>query len=126
MRPGDEATAYLRILNGGQVDLTYVLTTSPTTSSVLDSSQPDALQLSVVRCGATFTVCGQTVYAGPALVSNAPMGGPDTVGTSGARGVRPLSRDYLRVRVSFPSAAGNTFEGARSVLRFVWTSSQAL
>jgi hypothetical protein len=125
MRPGDQATAYLVILNGGQVDLTYVLSVDATTSSLLDTSQPNDLQLGVARCGATFTVCAQTAYAGRAIVANAPMGGPDTVGTTGARGLRPLTQDYLRVRVSFPVTAGNALEGAHSVLRFKWISSQA-
>jgi hypothetical protein len=125
MRPGDNATAYLDVLNGGSIDLTYTLTVDATTSSALDTNQPNSLQLTVLRCGATFTVCTQTVYAGPAMVANAPMGGPDTVGTIGARGLRPLTHDYLRVRISFPFAAGNAFEGAHSVIRFVWTSTQA-
>jgi hypothetical protein len=126
MRPGDEATAFLVIFNGGQLDLTYSLSIDATTSSLLDTSQLDDLQLSVMRCGATFTVCGQSVYAGRILVANAPVGGPDTVGTTGAHGMRPLTRDYLRMRVTFPFTAGNAFEGAHSILRFILTSSQAL
>jgi hypothetical protein len=126
MRPGDEVFADLIILNGGPVELTYTLTSVAATSSLLDTSQPDDLQLSVLRCGATFSVCGQTVYASQAVLSNAPMGGPDPVGTGGARGLRPLTQDYLRVRVNFPFTAGNAFQGAHTVLRFVWVSSQAL
>jgi hypothetical protein len=126
MQPGDEATAYLAIINGGSVDLTYTMTVGATTSSPLDTNQPNDLQLEVSRCGATFTVCGQTVYAGPAIVSNALMGGPDTVGTTGERGLRPQTLDYLRVRISLPSAAGNALQGAHTILRFVWVSSQAL
>jgi hypothetical protein len=126
MQPGDEATAYLALSNGGPVELTYTLTIAATSSSLLDTSQPNDLQLEVTRCGATFTVCGQTVYAGPAIVSNALMGGPDTVGTTGDRGLRPQTLDYLRVRIIMPFAAGNALQGAHSILRFVWISSQAL
>jgi hypothetical protein len=129
MRPGDQATANLSINNGGTVDLTWALTIDATTSSLLNTaSSPVAndLQLDILRCGATFTLCGQTVYTGRAIVSNAPMGGPDTVGTSGGRGLRPQTRDYLRMRVSFPITAGNTFRNEHSILRFVWTSTQAL
>jgi hypothetical protein len=125
MQPGDEATAYLAIINGGSLDLTYTMTIGATTSSPLDTNQPNDLQLEVSRCGATFTVCGQTVYAGPAIVSNALMSGPDTVGTTGERGLRPQTLDYLRVRISLPSAAGNAFQGAHTILRFLWVSSQA-
>jgi hypothetical protein len=125
MQPGDEATAYLALSNGGPVELTYTLTIGATSSSLLDTSQPNDLQLDVTRCGATFTVCGQTVYAGPAIVSNALMGGPDTVGTTGDRGLRPQTLDYLRVRIILPFAAGNALQGAHSILRFVWISSQA-
>jgi hypothetical protein len=125
MQPGDEATAYLALSNGGALELTYTLTIAATSSSLLDTSQPNDLQLEVTRCGATFTVCGQTVYAGPAIVSNALMGGPDTVGTTGDRGLRPQTLDYLRVKISLPFAAGNALQGAHSILRFVWASSQA-
>jgi len=131
MQPGDEATAYLAIVNGGLIDLTYTLAVDATTSSLLDSGQPDDLQLEVARCGATFTVCTQIVYVGraitPALpVGGPPMGGPDTVGSTGQFGLRPLTQDYLRVRVSFPVAAGNAFQDAQTKLHFVWTSTQAL
>lgn len=126
MRPGDQATAYVVILNGGPVDLTYSLTINATLSSALDTNPSGDLQLNVARCGATFTVCAGTVYDGPVVVAYAPMGGPDTVGTSGSRGLRPLTQDYLRVQVRLPVAADNVFEDAHSVLRFVWTSVQAL
>jgi len=132
MRPCDEVTAYADVTNGRSIDLTYVLTiqaidsTGTTTSSLLDTNPLNGLQLTVARCGATFTVCTQTVYSGRAIAVIDPMGGPDAVGTTGQRGVRALSHDYLQLRVKFPIAAGNVFEDAQSILRFGWTSTQAL
>jgi hypothetical protein len=132
MRPCDEVSAYIAVTNGRSIDLTYALTiqaideTGATTSSLLDTDSLNGLQLIVTRCGATFTVCTQIVYSGPAIAVIDPMGGPDAVGTSGQRGVRPLSHDYLQLRVKFPIAAGNVFEDAQSILRLSWTSTQAL
>jgi hypothetical protein len=124
LRPGDQVVTNVIVLNSGTLDLTYAMSVDATRSSPLDTD-PGGLQLSVSRCGATFRVCSETVYSGPAVVSNAPLRGPETVGAQRKLGLRPSTQDYLQLRVSFPASASNATANATSVLRFTWTSAQA-
>jgi hypothetical protein len=124
LRPGDQVVTNVIVFNSGTLDLTYAMKVDATQSSSLDTDR-SGLQLIISRCGATFTVCNETVYSGPAVVSTTPMGGPETVGSRQQTGLRPWTQDYLQLRVSFPASAGNPVAGATSVLRFTWTSAQA-
>ena len=126
LRPGNQAVTNLTVLNGGAMALTYGLSVDATSSSPLDTNTVEGLQLTVVRCGATFSVCTETVYAGPAVTTATPMGGPENVGSGSARGLRPFSLDFLQLRVLLPASAGNAIEGASSTLRFSWDVRQAL
>jgi hypothetical protein len=113
------------VVNGASVGLTYSMQVDATQSSTLDRDARNGLQVSVSRCGATFTICN-VVYSGPAVSSNVPMGGPESVGPRQQAGLRPSTQDYLQLRVSFPLSATNPIQGATSVLRFTWISAQAL
>jgi hypothetical protein len=124
LRPGDQVVTNVVVLNSGTLGLTYSMQVDATQSSALDTDRGTGLQLTVSRCGATFTVCN-AVYAGPAVASSVPMGGPETVGSRQQTGLRPSTQDYLQLRVSFPPSAGNAAAGATSTLRFTWTSAQA-
>lgn len=126
MKPGDVAVANVVIQNGGNVDVTLTLAVDATTSSVLDQDLDDGLQLTVKRCEVSFTRCDETAYSGPAIVADAGLGGPQTVGGAGGRpGLRAASQDYLELQFRFPASAGNQFQRARSVLRLTWTGTEA-
>jgi hypothetical protein len=127
MQPGDVAIADVLIANDGTADFTYTLTVEATTSSLLDADPVNGLQMAVLRCGASYGLsCSQTPYSGPAIAAQAPMGGPQTVGTGGAqRGLRPSTQDYVEMRFSIPTATGNAFQSQTSVLRFTWTATHA-
>src|SRR5436190_3160203 len=76
MVPGDSVTGLLNVQSTGTQDMTYVLTTTATTSSVLDTDATDGLKLWVQRCSVAWT------GSGPGATCSGTSA--DVVGTTGA------------------------------------------
>lgn len=127
MKPGDQTVGNVIVVNNSGTGITYTMSTTPTSSSMLDADAVEGLQLTVLRCGgSTFSSCPVTVYSGPLATASTPMGGPNTVGSGGGSpGVAAANYDYLQIRVSFPLSAGNIFKAAQSVVSFTWTAAEA-
>jgi hypothetical protein len=127
MLAGDSRSALVDLVNNGTTPLaTVTLTSTATSSSVLDTDAVNGLQLSVESCSVAWTTgagsptCAGTVrsyFTQPIIVANAPL----TASAALAAG----ATDHLKLTAALPSSAsGNAFEGATSNLNFLFTGSQ--
>jgi hypothetical protein len=128
--PGDVVERAVDLSVSGDQDLAGVsLGVSAPTSSVLDTDAVNGLQLTVESCGSAWTEGGTA----PAYVYSCPGGATTLVGPRpvvGAAmalagvGVTAGSTNHLRVTLSLPTSADNTFQGQTSVLSFDFTGVQ--
>lgn len=140
--PGqDPARSNVVFRNASTVAVTYTLTVEaePGSSSALDDpasiERPtsEGLQLAVFRCDPSVffgetpdSTCTPVLALRPIIFPNAAMDGPDVVGPGGSlAGLLPGSEDYLQLRISLPGDAGDEFQGLTTVLRFIFTSTEA-
>jgi spore coat-associated protein N len=150
MIPGDTVSDVVNILSTGTEDMTYTLTTTATTSSVLDTNTTDGLKLWIQRCSQAWTNTGAAATCGgqvadvvgtsgspvPIIGSNIAMGklcDSDADGQRTTRGNNCLNSpltidtknsDFLKIRVSLPSSADDTFQGKTSTIQFTWNGAQ--
>ncbi|HEX9993975.1 MAG TPA: TasA family protein [Acidimicrobiales bacterium] len=130
LAPGDSAQRSVDVVNTGSVALSAVaLTTTATTSSLLDTDTTNGLQLVVARCSVpwteagtapayTYTCAGTTstvIASRPVVGANLAMPGLVT---------SPGTTNHLRVTVSLPSTAGVAFQGRTSTIAFTFTAAQ--
>jgi spore coat-associated protein N len=104
------------------------LTTQATTSSLLDTDTTNGLQMVIDKCSQAWTesgppytyTCGgstSTVLSSRAVIQTGVTLNnlsPLTAGTT----------DHLRVTLTFPSGAGNTFQNKSSTLQYAFTGTQ--
>ncbi len=129
--PGDTMQRSVDLINGGTLDMASItLTDTATTSSLLDTDATNGLQLVIDRCSQAWTeggsapaytyTCGgstSSVLASRAIVGSSLALSNLTATTSG-------NTDHLRFTLTFPSAAGNTFQGLSSVIQYTFTGTQ--
>ena len=129
--PGDTIQRSVDLINSGSIDLSGItLTTNATTSSLLDTDATNGLQMVIDRCSNawteggtapayTYTCSGTTSTV---LASRPVVGSNLTLSnlTALTNGVT----DHLRVTLSFPSAAGNTFQNQSSTIQYTFTGTQ--
>ncbi len=148
MIPGDSKADLLTIQSTGSEDMTYTLTTTASASSLLDTNAANGLQLYMQRCSVAWTGSGQSATCGgtaadvigtsaapvPVIGATRAMGNLCDSGADAQRATRGNScsngsisvkdSDYLKIRVSLPSAAPNTFQGLSSTIAFTWDGTQ--
>ena len=118
------------------IDLSYsgsisfgsaTLTTSATSSSLLDTDASNGLQIAIDKCSQAWTESGppytytcsgstSTVLASRALIGSS-MALSNLTLTTG-------STDHLRVTITFPSAAGNTLQNQSSTISYTFAGVQ--
>jgi len=126
--PGDTIQRAVTVTNTGTVDLaSIVLTTTATTSSLLNTDATNGLQMAIDKCSVawtesaipyTYTCSGTTT----SVLASSPV-----IGTNLALSNLTLTAaaaNNLRVTVTLPSAAGNTFQGLTSVVNYTFTGTQ--
>jgi hypothetical protein len=127
MLAGDSRSALVDLVNNGTTPLsTVTLTSTATSSSVLDQDTANGLQLTVESCsvpwttGASAPTCSGTVrsyFTRPILVSNASLASSAALAAG--------ATDHLKLTAALPtSASGDAFEAATSTLNFVFTGAQ--
>jgi hypothetical protein len=127
MLPGDSRGFPVDLVNNGNSALSSVgLASSATASSVLDSDPVNGLQLTVDSCSQAWTdtdtgySCAGTkkpFYSGRMLVTGRTL--------AGAASLVPGAVDHLLMTATLPSTAStDSFEGASSSIRFVFTGVQ--
>jgi hypothetical protein len=127
MLAGDSRSALVDLVNDGTTALNAVtLTSTATSSSVLDQDRTHGLQLTVESCSVPWTTgagaptCPATVhtyFTQPIIVTNVQLS-PSAAQTAGAT-------DHLKLTASLPTTAtADAFQAASSNLNFVFTGSQ--
>jgi predicted ribosomally synthesized peptide with SipW-like signal peptide len=129
--PGDTMQRSFNIANTGSQNLASItLTTAATTSSLLDTDATDGLQMIIERCSVawvevgtspafTYTCAGttSTVLATRAVVGS-------TLSLSNLTTTTAGNTDNLRLTLSLPSSAGNSFQGLSSTIQYSFTGTQ--
>lgn len=130
VHPGDTMQRAFKLSNSSTSTMASItLTTTATTSSLLDTDATDGLQMVIERCSVawvesgtapayTYTCAGttQTVLASRAIIgSNLSLS--NLTLTSGAT-------DNLRLTLTLPSTAGNTFQNLSSTVQYAFTGTQ--
>ncbi len=128
--PGDTAQRAVTLTNTGDQNLAGIsLTTTASPSSLLDTDATNGLQLTVDSCSVAWTESGAAPYTYTCsgtttsrIASRAVIGSNVTLGASTA--LTAAASDYLRVTLTFPATAGNTFQGLESAISFAFTGTQ--
>ena len=105
------------------------MTTSATTSSLLDTDLTNGLQMRIDKCSVPWTESG-----GPVIytytcggTTSAVLASSAVVGSNFALSNLTLTastHNYLKVRLTLPSTAGNTFQGLSYVINYSFVASQ--
>jgi spore coat-associated protein N len=107
------------------------LTTSASPSSLLDTDPTNGLQMTIAECSVPWTESGVSpafTYScsgttSPVLASRALIG--SNISLSGLNVLTSgTGTDHLRVTLSLPSSAGNTFQGLSSTVTYAFTGTQ--
>ena len=126
--PGDTMQRALDLSYSGTISFaSATLTTSASPSSLLDTDGTNGLQIAIDKCSQAWTeagppytyTCGgsiSTVLATRALIGSAIALSNLTLTTS--------STDHLRVTLTFPSGADNTFQNKSSTVSYTFSGSQ--
>ena len=129
--PGDTMQRSFDLSNSGSLNLSGItLTTNASTSSLLDTNATDGLQMVIDRCSNAWTESGSspaftyacsgstsTVVASRAVVGSNIALSNLTVTTTG-------NTDHLRLTLTLPTTAGNTFQGLTSTIAYSFTGIQ--
>jgi hypothetical protein len=129
--PGDTMQRSFDVSNTGTVTLASITTTTTATpSNVLTTDTTNGLQMVVDRCSTAWTeagtspaftyTCGGTlttiIASRPVLGNNLAMPGLSALTNGGT--------DHLRVTLTFPTTADNTFQGLTTTVTYSLTGTQ--
>ena len=129
--PGDTLQRSFDLTNAGSIDLAGVtLTTTASPSSLLDTDATNGLQLVFDRCSVAWTeggaapaytyTCGGSTTS--ALASRAVIG--STIALSNLGSLTAGATDHLRLTLTLPGTAGNTFQNITSTVTYAFTGTQ--
>jgi predicted ribosomally synthesized peptide with SipW-like signal peptide len=127
--PGDTIQRSVDLIDQGTLDLASVtLTTQATASSLLDTDTTNGLQMVIDKCSQAWTesgppytyTCGGTTST---VLSSRPVI-QSGVTLSNLSSLTAGNTDHLRVTLTFPSGAGNTFQNKSSTLQYTFTGTQ--
>lgn len=130
MAPGDTVQRSVDLANSGSIDLAGVsLTTVASPSSFLDTDAVNGLQLAIDRCSTAWTEsaaapytysCGGTVSS---VLASRPVIGAD-LALANLGSLASGATDHLRVTLTLPAAADNSFQGKSSTITYTFTGVQ--
>ena len=127
--PGDTMQRSVDLTNSGSLDLASVtLTTSASPSSLLDTDATNGLQMVIDKCSVAWTesgppytyTCGGSTSS--VLASRAVIGSALALSNLGS--TTAGATDHLRVTLTLPSGAGNTFQNQSSTITYAFTGTQ--
>ncbi|HEX9682525.1 MAG TPA: TasA family protein [Acidimicrobiales bacterium] len=130
--PGDTIQRTATITNDGSTNFPEVeLTTEATVSSALDTDATDGLQITIDRCSVAWTESGppytytcsgttDTILAQTALI----MADQDLSLVNTMNALTSGGTDYLRITVTLPTTAGNSFQGLTSTIDYTFSGTQ--
>ena len=132
--PGDTIQRAADLINNGTGSsdnlASITLTTAASPSSLLDTDASNGLQMVIDRCSVawteagtppayTYTCSGTTTSV---VATRAVIG--STLALSNLTTLTTGNTDHLRVTLTLPAAAGNTFQGLSSTLTYTFTGNQ--
>ena len=131
LAPGDTVQRSVDLTNSGSLDLASItLTTTATTSSTLDTDATNGLQMVIDKCSQAWTeggtapaytyTCGGTTST--VLASRAVIG--SALALSNLSATTAGNTDHLRVTLTLPSSADNTFQNKSSTIQYAFTGTQ--
>lgn len=128
--PGDTVQRAADLSVAGDQGLSGVtLSTTASPSSVLDTDATNGLQMVIDSCPSAWTESGTapaytyTCGAGATtLVASRPVIGSNL--TLAGLGITPGAVNHLRVTLTLPAAADNTFQSKASTIDFAFTGTQ--
>lgn len=129
--PGDSIQRAVTLNNGGDQNLASItLTTTASPSSKLDTDAVNGLQMKIDGCSVPWTeagtspsftyTCSGTTSA--VLASRAVTG--SSLALTGLASLTATKTDYLRVALTVPQTADNTFQGLNSTMGFSFDAIQ--
>jgi predicted ribosomally synthesized peptide with SipW-like signal peptide len=127
--PGDTIQRSVDLINSGSLDLASVtLTTTATTSSLLDTDATNGLQMVIDKCSVAWTesgppftyTCGGTTSS---VLATRPVIG-SALALSNLSSLTSGTTDHLRVTLTLPSGAGNTLQNQSSTISYAFTGTQ--
>ncbi len=128
--PGDTMQRTLTITAGGTVSMSDIaLTLTAPTSSLLDTNAVSGLQILIERCTVQWTEAGPP-YTYTCSGATSTMLASTSVSALKALGATSLSNDvlsganYVRITLSFPSGANDTYQNLTTQLSFSWAGAQ--
>jgi hypothetical protein len=128
--PGDSISRSVDLANSGNLAFAGIsLTSSATTSSLLDTDKINGLQLSVQSCPVNWTETvsnGVASYTCSGTATTVVNSGPAVMNAnlSNAASMNTRGTDHLVVTLSLPTGAGNEFQGKTSALSLSFTGTQ--
>ena len=129
--PGDIYYRSFDLINGGTRTLSSItLTTTASPSSLLDTDATNGLQMVLQRCSVAWTEAGTSpnfTYScsgstTSVLATRAVIG--SNLALSNLTATATGTTDRLLLTMTFPAAAGNTFQGLTSTLSFSFAGNQ--
>ncbi|MHB8465503.1 MAG: TasA family protein [Acidimicrobiales bacterium] len=129
--PGDTIQRSFDLTNSGNQSLASVVaTTTASPSSLLDTDAVNGLQMVIDKCSTTWTeagvspaftyTCGGTTSS--IVASRAVIG--SAVNMAGLAALTNGGTDHLRVTLTLPATAGNTFQGLTSTVSYSFLGTQ--
>lgn len=129
--PGDTVQRSFDITNTGSQDMASVaLTTTASPSSLLDTDTTNGLQMVIDRCSVPWTESGtspafsyscggstSTIVSSRAVIQS-------SLTMSGLSALTAGGTDHLRLTLTFPAAAGSSFQGLSSSLTYSFLGTQ--
>ena len=129
LAPGDTIQRSVDLTNSGSIDLAGVtLTTTASPSSLLDTDATNGLQMVVDKCSAAWTEAGPPFTytcsgsTSSVLASRAVIGSNLSLSNLGV--TAPGATDHLRVTLTLPSGADNSFQNKSSTITYTFTGTQ--
>ena len=129
--PGDTIQRSVDLIDSGSIDLASIsLTTSATASSLLDTDAANGLQMVIDRCSNAWTEGGTApayIYTCSGTTSTVLASRPVVGSNLSLSNLSALTNgvtDHLRVTLSFPSAAPNSFQNQSSTIQYTFTGTQ--
>jgi len=129
LAPGDTIQRSVDLANSGTLDLASVtLTTTASPSSTLDTDATNGLQMVVDRCSVAWTEAGPPyTYScsgatSSVVASRAVIG--SNIAMSNLTSTTAGNTDHLRVTLTLPSSADNTFQNKSSTISYAFTGTQ--
>ena len=128
--PGDTVQRAVDLsVNGNQALSAIALTTTASPSSVLDTDATNGLQMMIDECSVPWTESGTSpafTYTCSGTTSSV-LANRAVIGSNLALpgvGLNPSDQSYLRVTLTLPTTADNTFQGQSSAIAFDFTGTQ--